>query len=236
MLDREHKHLRNVVIVDDDERKKFWKKFDPKKIAEGKPGKVDPVARPRPCYREPIEAALPDGAAGLKYYAREAGTGSLGRARIFGVGAWQGDLVVREAKAMVPSGWTLAHGGTKRLRCVEIATGCFRSPDPTYRLSGDVLVRRLSPNDFKIEVAQANEDKVKALRSRDLIIHDMLVAMGHELASIHACTGDRKAIAKDFGKRRGGDLRAAVKAVCTAIEEEQEEWKNHPEKWPKTKG
>jgi hypothetical protein len=236
VLDREHKHLRDIVIVDNDERKKFWKKFDPKKIAEDQPPKVDPLAKAPPRYRQPIEAEFPDGTADPKYYSREAGSGSLGRARIFGVGEWQGDLVVREAKAMVASGWALAHGGTKRLRCVEIATGPYRSPDPTYRLSGDVLVRRLSPNDFKIEVKQAKEDTVKELKSSELINHDMLVAMGHELASIHAGTGDAKAIAKDFRKRQGGDLRGAVKAVCSEIEREQEKWKDHPDKWPRTKG
>ena len=60
---------------------------------------------------------------------------------------------------MVPSGWALAHHGSHSLRCEEIAIGTYRSPDPTYRLRGHVLVRRLSPNDFKIELKEEKKEQ-----------------------------------------------------------------------------
>ena len=246
VLDRDNKWLREKVIVCEDERGKFWKKFDPQSIARKKPEKVDPLAPDdvRRRYRKAIERAQPDGIEGLQYFSREAGTGSLGRARIFGVGRWQGDWVVREAKAMVRSGWTRAHGGAHRLRCVEIANGLHRSPDPTYHLRGHVLVRRLSPNDFKIEIEQpkggkngkkAEEEKVKELPRDELIDARMLAAMGQELGSIHGGAGDPAGIARDFKARRKAELLAAVRAVAADITREQQDWRDHPEKWPATK-
>ena len=140
VLDEDHKWLRDIVVVRDKDRKKFWAKFDPARIAEKKPEKVDPVAPEelRGRYRKAIDRARPDSGIELQFYSREAGTGSLGRPRFFGVGPWQGALIVREAKAMVRSGWTLTHGGAHRLRCAEIATGSYRCPDPTYHLRGHV--------------------------------------------------------------------------------------------------
>ncbi len=240
VLDHDHKWLRDVVGVSDKERRKFWAKFDPARIAEAKPEKVDPVspAELRGRYRKAIERARPEPGIALEFYSREAGTGSLGRPRFFGVGSWQGGLIVREAKAMARSGWSLAHGGGHRLRCVEIASGPYRSPDPTYRLRGRVLVRRLSPNDFKIEVEQPKkkrtikDEKVKALPPPQLINARMLCAMGRELASIHRGSREKDDIEADFQARNAGWLLASVTAVARTIAGEQTEWRKHPEKWP----
>ena len=243
VLDHDHKWLRDVVVVSDKDRKKFWAKFDPAQIAEEKPEKVDPVAPEelRGRYRKAIERARPDAGIALAFYSREAGTGSLGRPRFFGVGPWQGGLIVREAKAMARSGWSLVHGGAHRLRCAEIAAGPYRSPDPTYHLRGRVLVRRLSPNDFKIEVEQPKkskakkpkDEKVNALPARQLINARMLHAMGHELASIHRGTREKDDIEADLAARADGWLLASVTAISAAIAAEQREWKKHPEKWPR---
>jgi hypothetical protein len=166
----------------------------------------------------------------LAYYERTAGTGSLGRPRYFGVGAWLGDLVVREAKAMVPSGWVLAHGGSRKLRCEEIATGKYRTPDPYYGLRGRVLLRRLSPNDFKIETKQDDtKDKVdenhKVVDRDEVVNADVLLAMGRDLASIHRGTPDRrKAILADLGKRGDRWLLDAMAAARMKVEADFAVW------------
>ena len=239
VLDREHDWLRNAVIVRRGEREKFWDKFDPARIAERKPDKVDPVAPEelRGRYRRAIERGHHKSVTDLKFFSREAGTGSLGRPRFFGTGTWHGDLVVREAKAMVLSGWARAHGGSRRLRCIDIASGLYRSSDPTVHLRGHVLVRRLSPNDFKIEIekpgkkTEKNEQKVKGRLPRELISTKMLDAMGHELASIHRATLDKDELEADFHARRKG-LTKIVGKVSKAIAREQARWKAHPDKWP----
>jgi len=241
VLDREHDWLRRAVIVRNHEREKFWDKFDPARIENSKPEKVDPVApdEMRRRYRKAIERAHHRSVTNLKFFSREAGTGSLGRPRFFGTGEWHGDLIVREAKAMLRSAWTLAHGGGARLRCAEIASGRYRSSDPTYRVHGHVMVRRLSPNDFKIEVEKPKkkspkkkDQKVKGRSSRELISAKMLHAMGHDLASIHRATCDKDTLEIDFEARRKG-LSKIVMAVSKAIAREQKQWKAHPNKWPR---
>lgn len=258
VLDRLHKALRRVAVVSNVQRRNFWAKFDPlqieakRKKAEAKHEvppkrpKVRPVLSMRPCYRKALERAKPDAAVVFDYYERTAGTGSLGRRRYFGVGEWQGDLVVREAKAIVPSGWALAHRGARKLRCEEIACGRHRSPDPFYMLRRTVLVRRLSPNDFKIEVqedekkkdkkakskkqngkgaATAEQDAHKAVGFAALVNADVLGAMGRDLAAIHRGTPDRrKAILADLDRRKHGWLLATATRAAKKVETEYRTW------------
>src|SRR6185503_2358508 len=165
VLDRKHHEMRNLFVVNDDERTNFWKKFDPANIADAfekagdknKRPRIRPVSAPLEQHEKVLRRARPESSVELDYFERTAGTGSLGRPRYVGIGEWRGDLIVRETKAMVPSGWVLVHGGSQRVLCEEIARGCNRAPDPSYRLRGRVLVRRLSPNDFKIEVEEARK-------------------------------------------------------------------------------
>ena len=245
LLDRENAQLRQVAVVTEAERTKFWTKFDPAQIKKknekdrqkGKRSKVRPAIGMRPRYAKALQWARPDAGVAFKYYERTAGTGSLGRPRYFGVGPWRGDLVVREAKAMVPSGWALAHHGSHNLRCEEIAWSRYRCPDPTYRLRGHVLVRRLSPNDFKIEAkadddqkdaAEGSQDNPKAVKPAALVNAEVLQAMGHDLASIHRGTNHRrKAIEADLKGRAARWLLDAVTAAQAQITADWEEWRAH---------
>jgi uncharacterized protein DUF2252 len=251
VLDRAHRKLRKVAVVGEAERKDFWAKFDPELIeaerakreqAGGdKRPKVRPAHAMRQRYRKALEQSRTAGGAEFDYYERTAGTGSLGRRRYFGVGAWQGDLIVREAKAIVPSGWVLAHGGSRKLRCEEIATGKYRSPDPYYALRGSVLLRRLSPNDFKIETKpkggkQKEKDKKeeshKLVERVALVNAHVLEAMGRDLASIHRGTHDRrKAILADLEARQAGWLSAAVDTAGRQVRADFRDWAAaHPKK------
>jgi hypothetical protein len=250
VLDREHPKMREDFIVSEDERKAFWQKFDPARIEaaaikEGKRPKVRP-GKPPPSHERVLKHARPDSSVHFRYFARTAGTGSLGRPRFVGIGEWRGDLIVRETKAMLPSGWVLAHGGSRRLRPQEIARGRHRSPDPTYGLHGDVLVRRLSPNDFKIEVKDPAEEKTKkakkapkaetdppgeepdnhrAVEAATLVNETVLEAMGRDLAAIHRGTHHkRKEIVDDLAARAEDWLQAAVRAARTQIEQDQKTW------------
>ena len=252
VLDRHHEEMRRDFVVTEDEREKFWKKFDPVEIAAdiekhktgGKRPKVRPVREPPGRHDKVLKRAWPESRAGFACYARTAGTGSLGRPRFVGVGEWQGDLVVRETKAMVPSGWVLAHRGSRTLRCAEIATGRYRSPDPTYRLRGPVLVRRLSPNDFKIEVKEEKKEKEgkkskggtpgkkapeqdnhKAVDPGTLVNAAMLEAMGYDLAAIHRGTRRRRqAIQDDLAARPDRWLCKAANAASNQVESDFAAW------------
>jgi hypothetical protein len=208
VLDREHTWLHELLVASEDEHARFWDKMTKLKGSKNLPGR----------YRRAIESALPDGAEIVKFSRRTAGTGSLGRPRWVGIADWHGGLVVREAKALVPSGWTRAHGHQGgRLRVQDISDGRYRAPDPWFSANNKVVVRRLSPNNRKVEV----EAQPGALLSRP-----MLQAMGHELANIHLGTGDRRnAIARDFRRRSRGWLHRATRAAAVAVSKEFKEWR-----------
>jgi Uncharacterized protein conserved in bacteria (DUF2252) len=240
VLDRRCAWLREIVVVSDDDRKDFWKEFDPQRIkAKSKKDKARQKLRPprkmRPHYVKALDGARPDSTVTLAYFERTAGTGSLGRPRYVGIGEWGGDRIVREAKAMVRSGWVLAHHGPHDLRCEEIARGKYRSPDPFYHLRRDIVLRRLTPNDYKIEAnPKEKKDKVDALNTVPasvLVNPKMLQAMGRDIASIHRGTPDRhKAIVADLAQRDAGWLLAAVKAATRSIKGEWREWRAHEKK------
>jgi hypothetical protein len=168
VLDEEFDALRRWVHVPDDQRAKFWSE-----LAALRPA-IPPAA-----VREVLAAAMPDPGISLTFAPRTAGGGSLGRPRWLAHGLWRGGHVVREAKALVPSGWQYAgHGAGAALRINEIACGPHRAPDPWYRLTtGTLLVRRRSPNNRKIDLDDLDDS---------LAFDIVLGLMGRDLAAIHA--------------------------------------------------
>ena len=120
-------------------------------------------------------------------------------------------------KALLPSAWSLAHGGSGvPLRCGEAATGPHRAPDPWYRVADALVVRRLSPNNRKLDAAKELEW---------LLSKEMLGAMGAETANIHAASnGADKLILRDLDKRGEDWLAAAAKAAAKATERDWRAW------------
>jgi Uncharacterized protein conserved in bacteria (DUF2252) len=209
ILDEKHMWLRVLFAVAEDERRRFWKKMDALTGSRSIPAR----------YRQSITAQMPGPDAVIEKFARRtAGTGSLGRPRWVGVARWGGGRVVREAKALVPSGWTLAH--TQRSRGnvgALIAAGRYRAPDPWYEVRANLVVRRLSPNARKIEVKD---------HPRELGAPDMLRAMGLELANIHLGTRDlRHAIEADLRRRGGKWLRRAAETAADFVTADFNEWR-----------
>jgi hypothetical protein len=155
---------------------------------------------------------------GFKTARRTAGTGSLGRPRWIGVADWNGAPVVREAKAVVVSAWLRAHSGRKTgIRCEEIANGRYRAVDPWHRFSRAIVVRRLSPNNRKIEV---DDDPT------DLLSAQMLEAMGFDLAGVHLGVANRAAaIKRDLARRRSGWLDDMAAKMTAVVEADFAAWK-----------
>ncbi len=133
---------------------------------------------------------------------------------------WRGAPVVREAKVLVPSAWNLVQGrGGFSIRWNEIATGCHRAPDPWFRLTDNIVVRRLSPNNRKIEA------EGRRTTAKFILGERMLKAMGRELAAIHLGSVDRSAeIARDLKRRKNTWLRAAAQAAQRKVESDFSEW------------
>jgi hypothetical protein len=207
VLDRDMQWLRELVVVSEAERAKFWKKMAAVK------------AKPAPeRYLAAVANAKPEPRLSIKTARRVAGTGSLGRPRWVGIADWRGAPVVREAKALVTSAWCRIHAASHReVRAGEIANGRFRPLDPWYRIVNDVVVRRLSPNNRKIEVEK---------RKSALFTRDMLETMGVELANVHLGTADRRdAIKRDLKMRKRSWLTVNARAAAEATTREYQEWK-----------
>ncbi|MBB3460876.1 DUF2252 family protein [Rhizobium sp. BK377] len=208
VLERDHPWLRDKLLLSEDERKEFWKKWDTRK----------PAKRPASSrFVEALKNALPKGAASATPLPVTKGTGSLGRPRFVAyVNEWRGGPVLREAKALVPSAWSLARSGDHVIRTGVIAAGRMRSPDPHFVVSGRILVRRLSPNSRKIEI------KTDA---KTLLNGSMLELMGFEIANCHSDDPAGAAAIRNDLRPRGKDW--LYEAARSAAEAVQKEWKDY---------
>ncbi len=107
------------------------------------------------------------------------GLGSLGRRRFFALAAWQGGMIAREAKEILPSACLWAakekagRGNAWLERTVDSAVRCA---DPLYQVSGRWLVRRLAPDCFRIDLEQLTHHADMA---------SLLHSMGWETANVH---------------------------------------------------
>lgn len=205
ILERDHKWLRKALMLPNSERREFWEKCE--MLPAGK--KKAPAA-----YSEALAGALPPGAGSFTGKPRSAGTGSLGRPRFVAYAEWQGGPVLREAKALVPSAWSLRHRPLDvTIRAGEIAAGRARSADPHYRVCGRILVRRLSPNSRKIEI-----DKHPEI----LLSPTMLELMGFEIANCHSDdAAAAAAILQDLQARGPEWLHEAARAAASSVSAEQ---------------
>jgi uncharacterized protein (DUF2252 family) len=202
ILERDHRWLREAVVLAEPDRAAFWAKF------------AAPPARPiSPRYRDALRAALPDPAGAFETFPRAAGVGSLGRPRFVARADWRGGPVLREVKAVVASAWTLRHGGDAAIRAGDVAGGRFRAADPHYRVADGLVVRRLSPNSRKIEAKDAADD---------LLSRDMLIAMGREIAACHAGDANQAAaLQAHFASLPADWLRDHAKAAARQVEADQ---------------
>jgi hypothetical protein len=216
VLDRQHLWLRKRFVVGEAARALFWQKVENQyRDLLVKKNPEQPPAR----WVKLFADALPEPAVSLAYWRRSAGTGSLGRPRWLAYGTWRSGPLLRECKALVPSGWTRAHGDGGRMRLNDIASGRYRAHDPWYQASGNLLVRRLSANNRKIDVA----DRRDAAR---LLHPDLLWAMSRDLAAVHLGVRDRRdALRKDLEKRKQRWFRAHVEAAFEFVTREFADWK-----------
>ncbi|MEZ0213888.1 MAG: DUF2252 family protein [Xanthobacteraceae bacterium] len=206
VLERDFKWLRRAVLLPEPERAAFWNKFDLTK------GAVIPTR-----YERALRTAMPAPDVSLIMAPRTAGTGSLGRPRFVARSEWKGGPVLREAKALVISAWSLRFApDTTVILASAIATGRCRAPDPHYCVSDGLVVRRLSPNSRKLEVKDA---------AAELMLPDMLRLMGREIANCHADDpGQVSALRSDLLSRDQDWLPDAAKAAARFITSEHAEF------------
>lgn len=191
VLELEHLWLRDACAASDAKREKVWTELLDAEAAETVPAAM----------RAALVAELPDSVTGTRIAARQAGAGSLGRPRYVASGQWRGGPIAVEAKGRMPSCW----GGSDLALAGGMLAGRYRSPDPSVRFESTQVLRRLAPNDRKIDFAEIGA----ALRAK------VVVAMGRDLAAIQGeDDAVRTAIAADLA-RRGDQWLARAAATVT---------------------
>jgi uncharacterized protein (DUF2252 family) len=157
-----------------------------------------------------IRELLPERLLPLKFLHRIAGLGSLGKQRFTGIGNWRGGPIVREAKALTISAchWAAANAGGasvpaspvrkqqikgSRILYEEILRRAVRCPDPMVIVRGNWLVRRLSPDCFRIRL-------VNLPQKRDE--QDLLYSMGWETANIHLGSATPAVLLQNLKRKR----------------------------------
>ncbi len=202
VIDEDWRWMRQEFVVSEAARTKFWKKMQ--LLARSRPHR-EPPSR----FMRVLERAVPEPPLPMHVAPRGAGAGSRGRLRLVGLADWRGGQLVREVKAALPSGWLLAQGHRAGpLHIKAIAGGRYRCPDPWFDVHGDVIVRRLSPNNRKIET---DHGLPEILRPR------MLEAMGFELANIHRSASDRAPLRDSLRGLPRGWLPTAARRMAKVV-------------------
>jgi hypothetical protein len=181
----------------------FWSKLD------RLPAARHPLAAN---VKRALEKTLPDPKMEYKVVRRQAGLGSLGQERFVAIGDWEGGLIAREAKAMVPSAcvWLAGEPYQTAIR------SAIRSRDPFQLIVGPWLIRRLSPDSNPIDIQTLSKHADERM---------LLHAMGAEAANVHLGTGRQAAnIQKDLRKRKPKWLQESAARMAQLVEKD---WKRY---------
>jgi hypothetical protein len=206
VLNEKHWWLRQRVRASQSSTARFWREMDEL-----------PATEPPPAVAKDLAGLLPRDCDEIKFARRTAGGGSLGRPRFVAIAQWRRGRIVREAKALVASGWDWSHGRKPHIRYLEVANGPSRSPDPNLRVRNGFLFRRLSPESRKLEFGEGDNIKIDRL---------LLKAMGEELGSIHgADQSAAKGIVNHLRGLDSGWLESAADKAEKFVRSDFREWK-----------
>jgi uncharacterized protein (DUF2252 family) len=208
VLEEAHGWLRRVAMGELRHPTTFWQKMNGLRTSSDVDRRAAAV----------ITGAMPAPRLPIRFARRVAGMGSLGRPRFVGIAAWRGGWVAREAKAVAPSAWVWASetAAGPRDAYSAIISRAVRVPDPTVRVVGGWLVRRLAPHCTRIEIADLPS-------SRDE--ERLLYAMGFETANVHLGTPRiRQTLSEQLGARRGPWLHEAAKLLSAEVVRDWRDW------------
>lgn len=164
-----------------------------------------------------LRLQLPEGTKKIRFFARQKGGGGLGRPRYVARGRWRRGMVVREAKALVPSSWDWAYGTSQRKHLfLKLANGAYRAPDPFLDRASGFIIRRIAADSEKIDLATG---VARAFGPK------LFAAMGADLAAIHlAGPTTVEAIRRDLRRRETGWLLGAAEVAEAAVRADYREW------------
>jgi hypothetical protein len=213
VLVEDNEWLRDLVLEDLKEPERFWEKLE----------QIPPIAGQVP---DAVVAAINDDLPrpGLRYRVghRIAGLGSLGRRRFLALMKnFDGAFAAREAKELTASAcvWAAKGKGSSAISYSDILVNAVRSPDPFLILRDRWIVRRLSPDYARIDLAQLAEGD----------LGKFFHAMGWETANIHLGSGREKVrrILKDLKDRDESSLVTAAETMLDATVDDFHDWQQH---------
>jgi hypothetical protein len=126
--------------------------------------------------------------------------------------------VAREAKALTPSAciWAAGESDHGEIHYAEILRRAVRCPDPLFVVRGRWLVRRLSPDCFRVELSDLPKKRDES---------DLLYSMGWETANVHLGSAKADTLLKDLDRRRGKWLRQAARTMYEQLMKDWKEWR-----------
>ena len=212
VLAEEYGWLRDLMIEDLKEPKRFWEKLETiPPIADQVPDEVIAI----------IDSSLPRSGLQDRLGHRTAGLGSLGRRRYLALMKLDNAFAAREAKELTASAclWAAQGQGSSAILYSEILANAVRSPDPFLVIRDRWVVRRLSPDYSRIDLTQLSESGL------DMILN----AMGWETSNIHLGSGNDRAkeIRKDLKDRDKDWLVTAAEAMHEATLDDFYDWQEH---------
>lgn len=164
----------------------------------------------------PMPRPLPD----YRIVVRQAGLGSRGLPRFVALYPLSGGLVAREAKAVAPATAAWLDGRNGRPNSMaELMQKSVRSPDPTLKIEGSWLIRRLAPDCVKIRLtdlpAKRNEER-------------LLGAMGWETGNVHLASSKAiPAILADLKKRKKDWLFDSAREMAIQVRKDWKSWRSN---------
>ena len=130
-------------------------------------------------------------------------------------------------KRLLPSAWSVAQGDDPpRNRSAEAACGPTRSPDAWFAVVDGIAVRRLSPNNRKIEFP--DPDSSVAPLPPPPLDAAVLEAMGEDLGALHAARaedGVAIAAALDAGRSDPAWLATEATRLAGLVRADHKAWK-----------
>lgn len=182
----------------------------------------NPAVEPPQEVKTILISSLPPDAEIQQYVLREAGMGSLGKARYAAIALWNGGLIAREARAVCPPSQN-AFGANAQALSEQIVSARRSSPDPFRRMEGGWLLRRLAPDCAKVETELLEKagDQEK-----------LLSAMGREIAAVHLSGSGEKGdlltgqeILQEMQTLSGGWFRETAQGLADKMRSAHKSWK-----------
>lgn len=188
---------------------KFWEKMHALPSERGH-------VPPKVC--RDLYAVLPDESIELRFIHRIAGLGSLGKQRFTGIGLWNGGPIVREAKALTPSAclWAEGRRAAKTILYDRMLRTAVRCADPMVAVRGKWLLRRLSPDCFRIRLNHLPEERNE---------RELLYSMGWETANVHLGSGAGAKILQRLQKRPAYWLHHAAQIMHDETLRDWKDWR-----------